>query len=296
MIPLDSMCNCKNTNKNLVVTKGEVLCEKLPKHWAAESQWTKGIILKLFIQVLLVHWTWGKTLNTSYSLIMNNFLPWNEASTARSWKGYLRGRHAIWGGGQETVLGRKFPSRTWLKIHSLKTRGIQSTVFLNSFQVSSCGQYCCYGEKRWLVWDQIRGRAKNWRNEVFDVNWMTLSKCHPDGEIAVLEMVHRHGFFQEVWARVLWWRNMAICLEKPKLYSENRAAASAIRMYNLSTWTNPNKGRLHWEQGSRTGASLWDRSIQTPKIFRNLWQTKNQGGFCFPATYKGIQIRVGPMH
>lgn len=53
---------------------------------------------------------------------------------------------------------------------------------------------------------------------LMSIEW--LSKCHPDGEIAVLEMVHRHGFSQEVWARVLWWRNMAICLENPKLYSE----------------------------------------------------------------------------
>lgn len=30
---------------------GEVLCEKLPKHWADGSQWIKGVVRKLFIHV-----------------------------------------------------------------------------------------------------------------------------------------------------------------------------------------------------------------------------------------------------
>lgn len=53
----------KNINPNLVVTKGEVLFEKLPKHWAAESQWIKGVVHKLFIQVPCVHGTKGEMLN-----------------------------------------------------------------------------------------------------------------------------------------------------------------------------------------------------------------------------------------
>lgn len=43
---------------NVVVTVGEVLCEKLPKHWAAESQWIKGVIRKVLIQVQHVHQIW----------------------------------------------------------------------------------------------------------------------------------------------------------------------------------------------------------------------------------------------
>lgn len=50
------------------------------------------------------------------------------------------------------------------------------------------------------IWDQIKGRMQNRKNEVFEHQ---LSKRHLEGETAMLEMVHRHGFFQEGWVRVL---------------------------------------------------------------------------------------------
>ena len=52
------------------------------------------------------------------------------------------------------------------------------------------------------VWDQIRGLVQNRRNDMYEAHWATLSKCHPDGEMAVWEMVHGRGFFQEGWVRV----------------------------------------------------------------------------------------------
>lgn len=55
---------------------------------------------KLFVQVQHVHPTEGKTFCASDGVIMNNFLPWNEASTqqadismeGRSWRAGKGGR------------------------------------------------------------------------------------------------------------------------------------------------------------------------------------------------------------
>lgn len=66
-----------------------------------------------------------------------------------------------------------------------------------------------------------------------------LSKRHLDGEAAVLEMAHRHGFFQEGWVRVFVINKCDHLVREdpdtPKLLSENKTAASATKELNLST-------------------------------------------------------------
>lgn len=44
----------------------------------------EGAVHKLFVQVQHVHPTEGETVGASYGVIMNKFLPWNEASAQQA--------------------------------------------------------------------------------------------------------------------------------------------------------------------------------------------------------------------
>ena len=79
------------------------------------------------------------------------------------------------GRGQETVVGRKIPSRIWFKVHFLKTIDVQGAFWAFYYFAETSSDVLLWSvmslwRKGRALGDQVRERVQNRRNELFDVN------------------------------------------------------------------------------------------------------------------------------